>query len=533
MRDRWVQGLLGAGLSLTLLGGSASAQTPQSWGTDLPRSGDSDPVRGTVSFFYRTNELMGDSGFTSFGPQLHLDGSLMGNRVFYSANFAYNRRERLARNEGDTPAAEDTELVGGARLGFRLGNKSVFEVEYSNDGFGDLNRDSVLFLSGQQQSSLSEIARGKSFFLALRNETQVGSVARLTTSFKYMDHTSALQLSSTAAGPLPDLLPDYLRRLEVHEDAEGQLQLFGLHQLETGVRFVLDQLGIRSSSGDLDGALNESRQMRATRVGFFLQDRWEALRGWNVHMGVAYELPGEGQMPRRSEWSIGLHRGAADQSLQYGVSTFLRNGFPQLADYGSQGPSLELAIPRDSAYQDELGLGRSNAANYGGIELFFTKQLARTFGLFLSYTYSHLRDFQHADQPEVAFGTVEADVPSLAAATSSATPRGPLFQQTHMVHLDTNYRVNSTLSLGSTLNYLYADPLDFVTAEVTLVRPHNVSVDMHLEKTLRLGDSKVDLMLDVFNLMNSGSLAAYDTHYDIELATIAGRRFQVGMRYGF
>jgi hypothetical protein len=516
-----------AGLGLGLLMGEAEAQVLQHWR-------DSDSVRGTVSFFYRSNELMGDSGFTSFGPQVQLDGSLMGDRFFYSANFAYNRRERLAPGAREEQAVDDAELVGGARLGFRLGSKSLFEVEYSNDGFVDLGRDSVLFLNGQQQSSLSGIERGKSFFLALRNETQVGSFARLNTSFKYTDHTSSLELAGTASGPLPDLLPDYLRRLEVREHALGQAQFLGLHQIETGVRFVLDQIGIRSSLGGLDGPIEESQQMRATRVGFFLQDRWRLLRGWTVQMGVAYDLPGTGEVNQRNEWSIGLHHGAG-KPLQYGVNSFLRNGMPQLADYGRNGPLVEMAARHDSAYLDELGLGGARAANYGGIELFFSRQLIRTFGFFLSYTFSHLRDFAHPETPEVVFGTVEADVPSLARVTTGGQSAGndPLWEQTHLVHFNTSYRVSPSLRLGSTVNYLYADPLEFVTAEITLVRPHNVSVDMHVEKTIRLGDSQVDLMFDVFNLVDSGSLAAYDTRYDIDLATVSGRRFQLGMRYGF
>jgi hypothetical protein len=531
---RYRLGLATVGVGL-LLSGAAGAQSQQPWANEAASTPLLRGVRGTVSFFYRSNELMGENGFTSFGPQFHLDGSL-GDHVFYSTSFAYSRRERLG---GDAVAEDggggDSHLVGGARLGFRLGQSSVFEVEYSNDSLGNQGEDSVLFLDGRQRSSIGGIERGKSHLLTLRNQTQIGSVAHLSTSVRYTDLSTSLQLAGASGGSAPQLVPDYLRRLEVQEHARTSLNLLGRHQIETGMRFVLDQVGLRSTATSL--AQDDELQYQAMRMSLYVQDRWQLLRAFSLHMGLAYEMPGTEGGEGRNEWAIGLRRneGAA---LQYGVTAFLRNGFPQLADYGHGRASVDLASVRQSnPYRDELGLGSGQLADYSGLELFLSRPLTRSFGFFLGYTYSQLRQLgQGPASYEVAFGTVESDVPSMAMAASSKPQISPTFEQTHMLHLSTSYKLSRSLQVGSTVNYLYADPMEFVTAEATLISPgtdHNISVDVHLEKIISMGGMQVGLMFDVFNLVDTGSMMPFDTRYDLDLAALSGRRFQLGMRYGF
>src|SRR5687767_5798404 len=101
MRRRRMRGLIAAGLSLMLGGASLAQPVRQPWLDEASSSRLLENVRGSVSFFYRSNELMGSEGYSLFGPQFHLDGSLMGDRVFYSANLAYKQRERLAGRDDE------------------------------------------------------------------------------------------------------------------------------------------------------------------------------------------------------------------------------------------------------------------------------------------------------------------------------------------------------------------------------------------------------------------------------------------------
>ncbi len=525
--------------SLLLLFGHAEAQDRLFGGASDKSAMQNARLNGSVTFFYRSNELTREDGFSSFGPAFEFDGSL-GERVFYSANFAFSRRERLAASLEDEDESSRSQFFGGARIGFRVGEKSLFEVEYRNGSLADLGSGSLVFLDGAQQSRLSGVPRNSGFMLALRNKTQLSSAMVLNSSVQFLDHSSSQELSSTAQGPLPDVLPSYIRRLEVQEQVSMKARALGKHSLETGLRFVLDQIGMQASTGDTDGELYESKEFRASNVGLFFKDLWVPGPGWRVQMGVAYELPGIREVNRRGEWTVGVSHKFFGRSLELGSRAFLRNGVPRWLTYQSPGALEHLAFASTSGPSSLLGqAGQSQTFDDRGLQVFVDKNWGEELEIFFSYTFSSLQSSDPGE--DVAFGTVEADAPSVAVFLEQPEPLEPSWKRTHLLNFKTSYRFDSRFEIGSSLNYFYGTPLQFVTAEVTKTTEGadyarargSLTVDLHLEKVVRIGRTEVGLMVDVFNLLDSGSLVAYDARYNLDLAALTGRRVQLGMRYGF
>ncbi|MCP5052892.1 MAG: TonB-dependent receptor [bacterium] len=187
---------------------------------------------------------------------------------------------------------------------------------------------------------------------------------------------------------------------------------------------------------------------------------------------------------------------------------------------------------------------------YTGLEILLNKRFSDKWQLMASYVYGK------------STGNFDNTFRSGSAGGSNNTFRFPNMQinadgrlsndPTHMLKIQGSavlpygiqFNVNFALITGNTYNMEARLPgsVDSNNTDILLEPrgshryPTSTNLDIRLEKTFRLGGSKIGVLLDVFNLFNEGVVTEYDTvdtNFEEVLTIKTPRAFRAGLRFWF
>ncbi|UCH93910.1 MAG: TonB-dependent receptor [Candidatus Aminicenantes bacterium] len=185
---------------------------------------------------------------------------------------------------------------------------------------------------------------------------------------------------------------------------------------------------------------------------------------------------------------------------------------------------------------------------YTGIELLLNKRFSHNWQLMASYVYSKANgNFDNTQSSGAGYNTTFKNPNNQIYADGKLSN-----DYTHMLKiqgsvilpLDINVNVNFQLISGRTYTKEVRLPSS-VDVNKTYIwleprgsnrYPTSKNLDIRLEKTFKIGKSKVGLLVDVFNVFNEGIVDWYEnlaTNFEEVLSIVNPRVFRVGLRFWF
>ena len=185
---------------------------------------------------------------------------------------------------------------------------------------------------------------------------------------------------------------------------------------------------------------------------------------------------------------------------------------------------------------------------YDGIEVLLNKRFSNKWQLMASYVYSKAKgNFNNIESTAAGYN------PTFENPNNQINADGTLDNDyTHMLKiqgsiilpLDINFNINFQLISGTTYTKRFRLPSS-IDPDRTYIwleprgsnrYPTSKNLDLRLEKTFKLGDVKLGLLLDVFNLFNEGIVNNYSTvasSFEEIVGLVTPRAFRAGIRFWF
>lgn len=185
---------------------------------------------------------------------------------------------------------------------------------------------------------------------------------------------------------------------------------------------------------------------------------------------------------------------------------------------------------------------------YDAIEVLLNKRFSNKWQLMASYVYSKARgNFNNVSSTGAGRSSMyrfpNNQINSDGKLTTDPTHMLKI-QGTVILPFEINFNVNFQLITGNTYTKQLRLPSSvdsnrtyiFVEPRGSNRYPTSKNLDLRLEKTFKLGERKLGILLDVFNVFNQGIVNEYETvatNFEDILGIVSPRAFRAGLRFWF